>query len=100
MLINIYTVYDDKAEMYLAPFYFGTVGEALRAFGASVNDPNHSFCKHSEDYTMFELGTYDNSNAKFETYLTPKAIGKAIELKINRLTPAEDLRRVDLKGSV
>ncbi len=100
MLHMIFTIYDDKAECYLPPFYMKTVGEALRAFTESVNDPNHPFCKYPADYTLFKLGQFDDGKASFEIHATPGAIGKAIEYKQTREpAPLGDLL-TDTKGSV
>lgn len=95
----IFTIYDDKAEVYLPPFYFKTIGEALRAFADSANDINHAFCKYPGDFTLFKLGVYDDAKASFETFSTPQAIGKAIEYKTQH-EMSDSLKLVDLKGSV
>lgn len=76
---EVFTVYDQKAEAYLPPFYFTTIGQALRAFADTVNDPTHAFFKHPEDYTLFHLGYYDDGNAKFDPLVTPSSMGTALE---------------------
>jgi len=63
----------------MPPFYFKTAGQATRAFEESCNDPQHQFNKHPEDFTLFELGTYDDNTAAFESGATPYALGKALE---------------------
>jgi len=65
--------------MYLPPFYFTTAGLATRAFEESCNDPQHQFNRHAEDFTLFELGTYDDNTAKFQFMETPHALGVALE---------------------
>lgn len=76
---HLFTVYDDKSEAYLQPFFLQTIGQAIRAFTDCANDPNHQFGRHPADYTLFELGSFDDSNAGFALYDTPKNIGKALE---------------------
>jgi len=63
MIHFLYTVYDTKAKIYLPPFTFKTQAEALRAFGDSVNQEEHPFNKHPEDYILFHLGQYDDNTA-------------------------------------
>ena len=46
-------------------------GEAIRAITAHVNDPEHNFCKYAEDFTLFELGSWDDSNCIFDLLKTP-----------------------------
>ncbi len=103
MQTTIFTVYDDKAEAYLPPFFLNTVGEALRAFSELANDPNHAFCKYPSDFTLFQIGTFDNGNCSFELLPTPTAIGKAIEYKTPRQPEAgrfDPDSQADQKGSV
>ncbi len=81
MLLKMFTVYDSKTEAYMPPFYMRTTGEALRAFTETASDPKHTFNNHSEDYTLFCVGDFDDSNAKCNLLDTPFAVAKAIEVK-------------------
>lgn len=74
MLLKVFTIYDSKAEAYLQPFFMQSTGQALRAFEDSVNDPNHQFNKHAADFTLFELGTYDDQTAIFSTFQAKKSL--------------------------
>lgn len=67
MIKKIFTVFDLKSEAYLQPFFLDTLGQAKRAITDCVNDPNHQFGKHPSDYTLHELGTYDDSTGLFNT---------------------------------
>lgn len=75
----VYTVYDQKVERYLQPFFMQTKGAALRAWMDAVRDPKTSFNKHPEDYTLFEIGEYDEETGSFLNHNTPVSCGKAIE---------------------
>lgn len=79
MILKVYSVYDSKAEAYLAPMFFGSKGQAIRSFGDACNNSEHEFSKHAEDYTLFELGEFNDSNCKFTTYDTPYSLGVALE---------------------
>lgn len=81
MIQRIFTVYDSKAEVYLPPFYFGAVGEAIRAFQDSARDEKHQFFRHAEDYTLFQIGEFDNLTCTFELLATPHSLGLALEFK-------------------
>ncbi len=98
MLLQVFTVFDSKAEAYLPPFYLITRGQAIRAFTDSVNDPNHQFAKHPEDYTLFLLGSFEDSSANFHLQKTAEPLGKAIEFRTVRENPFPPL--IDVKGSV
>lgn len=79
MLLKIYTVYDSKTESYLKPFFLLSPGEALRGFIDIANDKNTAIGLHPEDYTLFELGEWEDSHATFEMHSTPISLGVALE---------------------
>lgn len=79
MLMKVFSVYDSAAGAYLQPFFMASRGQAIRAFTDLVNDVSHSFSKHADDYTLFELGTYDDASGKIASHETPQSLGVAIE---------------------
>jgi len=81
MEMKIFGIYDSKAEAYLAPFFMKSKGEAIRALTSHVNDSKHNFSIYSEDFTLFELGSWDDSNAVFTLHNTPYSLGVLIEFK-------------------
>lgn len=83
MILKIYTVYDSKVEAYLRPFFMQSRGEAIRAFTDAVNDQNTQFNKHPEDFTLFELGMYDDQNGGIEMHTAKVSLGTAVEFKDN-----------------
>jgi hypothetical protein len=80
MIHRLFTVYDQKAEVYLLPFTEKTIPAAIRLFSDTVQDEKHQFHRHAEDFTLFELGSYNDYNASYELLDTPRAVIKAIEL--------------------
>ncbi|WNK14833.1 MAG: nonstructural protein [Microvirus sp.] len=79
MLLKVYSVHDIKVGAYLPPIYFRSKGEAIRAFSAAAMQTDHDFHKYASDYTLFEIGSWDDANAKFESHLTPIPVGKALD---------------------
>lgn len=77
---SMFSIYDSKADAYLPPFFLHNEFMALRVFTDCANDQTHQFGKHPEDYTLFELGSFEDSNAKIALHDTPKSIAVAIEL--------------------
>ena len=84
-----FSVHDAKAESYIQPFYSLTVGTALRDFEAAANDPNHAFCKYSEDYTLFHLGEWNHETGKTTDLHTPIPLGKALQFKKQDWNPPQ-----------
>lgn len=81
MLLRIFCMYDSKVQAYLQPFFLKHQGEAIRGLMELVNDPKTNLYKYPEDFTLFELGTYEDTKASFTLHNTPLSIGKAIEYK-------------------
>lgn len=79
--MRIYSIYDAKAECFMQPFYTLTAGQAERSFTEACNDPSTVFCKYPDDFTLFELGSFDDATGKFTLKETPKSIGLALHFK-------------------
>lgn len=79
MLLKIYSIYDVKAGAYLQPMFFKSTPEALRAFGDACNDPESVFFKHAEDYSLYELGQYNDSSGQFIPMKEPYSLMSAKE---------------------
>ncbi len=60
MIHHIFALYDSKAESYTRPFLCRTVGEAVRDFAYSVNDPAQKPSQYFGDFTLFQIGEYDD----------------------------------------
>lgn len=76
---KLYTVYDSKAELFLQPFTMRTRGEAVRAFAASANQQGHQFAVYGGDFTLFEIGDYEDLTGRMEQYDAPVNLGTALE---------------------
>lgn len=59
MEMNLYTIYDLKAEYYMAPVMLRSDSEALRMFDDLCGDESHPVGKHPADYVLYYLGRYD-----------------------------------------
>lgn len=79
MLLKIFSIYDTKAEAYNQPFFMTTIGQATRAFADEANNPNSNLSKHPEDYTLFEIGVFDDEDASVSMLVAPKSLGTALE---------------------
>jgi hypothetical protein len=67
---------DRAAEAYSRPMYVQSIGLAIRAFTDEINrnDPNNQLFNHPDDFDLYELGTFDDSTAKFEIKDTPELL--------------------------
>lgn len=57
---KLFVIKDTKADYYYPPQVFNNSLDAQRACENSVNGQQDSlFAKNSEDFSLFEIGTYD-----------------------------------------
>ena len=81
MFYKVFTVYDAKAECYMQPFTMRSRGEAVRAFEQSANDPQNNIGRFAEDFTLFEIGEYDDATGRMSQFDALVALGCAIEYR-------------------
>lgn len=80
MIYKVFTVFDSKTEAYMRPFFCQTKGEAIRIFSDTVNQDDTQFWRHPGDFSLFEVGEYDDQHADLRS-ITPVCLGVAIEYK-------------------
>ncbi len=73
---KMFTVFDSAAGAYLPPFVLPAEAMAVRVFSDCVNSSDHQFGKHPSDYTLFELGVWDDSAGVVS--LLPSGGGKIV----------------------
>lgn len=93
MISNIFTVHDVKADAYLPPFVYAQLAQAVRTFADCVNKPDHQFGAHPADYTLFHIGTFDDSSAKFEP-TTPISLGNGVEFIETNPTESSNVSKI------
>lgn len=81
MKTKIFAIHDAKVGSYMQPFFMQSAGQALRSWGTSINDPSTLFCTHPADFTLFELGTYDDETGMVLAHEIKINLGTALELK-------------------
>lgn len=84
MLTIICSVKDRAADAFGRPMFVPSVGLALRGFTDEVNREaaDNQMYHHSDDFDLFELGTFDDSTGIIECHPIPKqlALGKSVKV--------------------
>lgn len=62
MRLLVCSVYDKKVNAFASPFFVRSQGEAIRSFTDACQDGQTVFCKHPEDYLLFQIGEFDDGN--------------------------------------
>jgi hypothetical protein len=78
---KLFSVYDSKIESYDKPFMAKTRGEAIRGFRDFVNEKDNMVSRHPEDYTLFEIGEYDEEKGLLLPHKAHHNCGKALDYK-------------------
>lgn len=81
MITKIFAVFDSKAACFYTPQFYSTSGLAERAFTNAVNAKEGEFGAHPEDFTLFEIGEYDDASAKITNHAAPISVVTAITVK-------------------
>ena len=79
MIHKIFTVYDSKAELFMQPFFMPTTGQAIRSFEDTCNDSSTMFSKHPADFTLFEIGSFEDVTCEIYINDAKVNLGTALE---------------------
>lgn len=79
MIQKIFTIYDEKAHAYLTPFFLPHADMATRTFGGCINSPDHQFGRHPQDYSLFEIGLYTDTDGVIQPHDRSKSLGNGLE---------------------
>jgi len=81
MKLKAISVFDSKAQLHSTPQFVRTKADALRSWEQACNAPESIYFKHPEDFTLLEIGEYDESSGVMTTHTTQVPLGRALEFK-------------------
>lgn len=70
----LFSIHDIKSKIYNKPFHQLNQEEALRTASDLANDKEHTPGKHPADFSMFQLGSYEDTTGKCDLYQSPEHI--------------------------
>lgn len=79
--MKVFAVRDSKIDAFLSPFFMKTTGEALRGWQDVVNNSETAFCRHPNDFCLFQIAEYDELKGTFTNLTSPISLGLAVEFK-------------------
>lgn len=74
MLMKAFALLDTKAQYFGQPFFCQSTGEAIRACMETAQDMRSTVARYPTDFTLYEIGHYDNQTAMF-TATNPQSLG-------------------------
>lgn len=83
MPLVLCSIHDSAAGAYNRPIFVPHSNLARRSLQDEVNrrDENNQMFSHPEDFTLYELGFFDELTARFELHSEPVMIARAKDLK-------------------
>lgn len=82
MIQVIVSVKDTAAQAFGRPVFVPAVAVAVRSFRDEINrkDSNEDLAKHPDDFELYELGSFDDSNGVIEVN-EPRLVARAKDLR-------------------
>jgi len=77
MKLLAFSVYDQKAECFGHPFFTSTTGIAARYLQQWLHNPQTTISQNPEDFSLYQVGTWDDNQAKFTTDTPPIFVARA-----------------------
>lgn len=80
----VVSVFDSAANGFGRPAFVAAVGAAMRGFSDEVNRSHEEnpMNRHPADFTLYELGTWDDADGRFELHDRPKSLVRAVDVII------------------
>lgn len=78
--LNVYEIYDSKAEAFHRPFFLANHNVAIRAFSAAAQDPQSEYGRFSADFTLFHIGSWSPHTGEWTPAEHKTNLGTALEL--------------------
>lgn len=72
---NMYSIFDNKAGAYFAPFFAPTDGAAVRVVMDALEDKNTSLSRHPADYHLFHVGVWHGQTGEVQGLQAPRQLG-------------------------
>lgn len=77
MKLIAFSVFDSKSEVFSPPICFGTKGMATRWFSDMANGQNKAIADHPSDFTLFQVGEFNDGTGTFVTLPAALNLGLA-----------------------
>nr|QJB18970.1 MAG: nonstructural protein [Microvirus sp.] len=78
--MKIYTIYDKKSLSHALPFFFENKGLCLRDLSELVNDGKSLPSKHPHDFSVWEIGEYDQKSGTVVPHKQPVILDECANL--------------------
>lgn len=60
MIVKAFSLFDLKADLFMPPFYSGTLGQAVRSVIEAAADQRTTLGRYPQDFSLMEVGEFDD----------------------------------------
>lgn len=82
MRMNVYAIYDVKADAFMQPLFMVNDDVAIRNFVGACLNPDTPFHLHGQDFTLFCIDEWDDGKGKFVGDALHRDLGNGLQLMI------------------
>ncbi len=75
MITRLYSVYDSKSEIFMAPFVQPTDAVAVRDIITAAQDEKTKIARWPQDLELFYLGEYNDTTGRVSGLKAPESLG-------------------------
>lgn len=86
-----FSVLDIKAGAFITPFFMQNQMMAVRLFKDCANDPAHMFCRHPDDYALYQVCEFDDASGAITPQEPLEYVGVAKQFKQQQEIPVESI---------
>lgn len=79
--LKVFTIFDGKANAYLRPFSLPSSAHAIREVSEVMQQPTGPFSDYPEDFTLFEVGEFDDETGEVQPLLKHEPLGNLLRFK-------------------
>lgn len=77
-MLKAFSVFDAKADAFMAPIFLKTEGLAVRSFSQACSDEGSDFNRFASDYSLFEVGEFDELSGMLKPAVAPRQVVTAL----------------------
>lgn len=79
--IQVYSIRDNKVGTYNKPVFTVHLAQITRELATLTDDPQTMYNKHTQDFELYKLGTYNEDDGSFKLIAKPEFILNLSDLK-------------------
>ncbi len=92
--MKLYTVNDLASKTFTKPFVMLTDRDAIEGFRHVCNEPETPYAKHPQDYTLVNIGSFDERTGVLTLSDSQLVLARALDLKHKKLNKEQIANKI------